>query len=160
QGHESSLLFHAGPDTVVGITGVRERTAANLSCGTNSSAAPNGALAGSASKMQNDAYAHDAEFERRTARSGASLVGNRREDRLAPRRSGGADRSRQRAAPGGARRDRAAAAADPPPPPGHAGVILVDTSVWVDHLRRGNDDLRRLLNGDEVLTHAAVIGEL
>jgi predicted nucleic acid-binding protein len=39
-------------------------------------------------------------------------------------------------------------------------VILVDTSVWVDHLRRGNEGLRRLLLDDEVLTHASVIGEL
>lgn len=39
-------------------------------------------------------------------------------------------------------------------------MILVDTSVWVDHLRRGNAGLRRLLLDDEVLTHASVIGEL
>lgn len=39
-------------------------------------------------------------------------------------------------------------------------MILVDTSVWVDHLRRGNERLRRLLLDDGVLTHASVIGEL
>ena len=39
-------------------------------------------------------------------------------------------------------------------------MILVDTSVWVDHLRRGNDRLRELLEEGEVLTHRFVIGEL
>jgi len=39
-------------------------------------------------------------------------------------------------------------------------VILADTSVWVDHLRVGNNMLARLLNSGEVLTHPFVIGEL
>lgn len=39
-------------------------------------------------------------------------------------------------------------------------VVLVDTSVWVDHFRRGNDALQRLLLRDAVLTHPWVIGEL
>jgi predicted nucleic acid-binding protein len=39
-------------------------------------------------------------------------------------------------------------------------VILVDTSVWVDHLRRGNDDLGRLLVDEQVLCHPFVVGEL
>lgn len=39
-------------------------------------------------------------------------------------------------------------------------MILVDTSVWVDHLRRGDKTLSMLLNADKVLTHPFVIGEL
>jgi len=39
-------------------------------------------------------------------------------------------------------------------------VILVDTSVWVEHLRRGNPRLRSLLHDGEVLCHPFVIGEL
>ncbi|HXC14180.1 MAG TPA: type II toxin-antitoxin system VapC family toxin [Stellaceae bacterium] len=39
-------------------------------------------------------------------------------------------------------------------------MILVDTSVWVDHLRAGNDRLTALLSGAEVLGHPFVIGEL
>jgi predicted nucleic acid-binding protein len=39
-------------------------------------------------------------------------------------------------------------------------MILVDTSVWVDHLRRGNHDLRRLLVDEQVLCHPFVVGEL
>jgi predicted nucleic acid-binding protein len=39
-------------------------------------------------------------------------------------------------------------------------VILVDTSVWVDHLRHGNDGIRRALEDGEVLCHPFVIGEL
>jgi predicted nucleic acid-binding protein len=39
-------------------------------------------------------------------------------------------------------------------------VILVDTSVWIDHLRRGNDRLAALLEAGEVLGHPFVTGEL
>ena len=39
-------------------------------------------------------------------------------------------------------------------------MILVDTSVWVDHLRNGNDALSVLLVKDEVVCHPMVIGEL
>jgi predicted nucleic acid-binding protein len=39
-------------------------------------------------------------------------------------------------------------------------VILVDTSVWVDHLRAGNKALADLLNTGMVLTHPFIIGEL
>jgi len=39
-------------------------------------------------------------------------------------------------------------------------VILVDTSVWVDHLRSGNRTLAALLLGEQVLTHPFIIGEL
>lgn len=39
-------------------------------------------------------------------------------------------------------------------------MILVDTSVWVDHLRRGNARLERLLNDALVLVHPFVLGEL
>ena len=37
---------------------------------------------------------------------------------------------------------------------------LIDTSVWVDHLREGVDELADLLNQSLVLTHPIVIGEL
>jgi len=39
-------------------------------------------------------------------------------------------------------------------------VILVDTSVWIDHLRSGNASLARLLDSGEVVAHPFVIGEL
>ncbi len=39
-------------------------------------------------------------------------------------------------------------------------MMLVDTSVWIDHLRRGNPQLAALLNEGGVLTHPLVIGEL
>jgi hypothetical protein len=38
--------------------------------------------------------------------------------------------------------------------------ILVDTSVWVDHLRNGNDQLAGLLKDGSVLHHRFVVGEL
>lgn len=39
-------------------------------------------------------------------------------------------------------------------------MVLVDTSVWVDHLRRGNPALRQLLEAEQVVCHAFVLGEL
>ncbi len=39
-------------------------------------------------------------------------------------------------------------------------MILVDTSVWVDHFRRADAILTALLQADEVLAHPFVIGEL
>ena len=39
-------------------------------------------------------------------------------------------------------------------------MILVDTSVWVDHLRRGNARLEALLLAGTVSCHPFVIGEL
>ena len=39
-------------------------------------------------------------------------------------------------------------------------MILVDTSVWVDHLRRGNNVLRELLDAGDVCCHPFVIGEI
>ncbi|MES9952691.1 MAG: type II toxin-antitoxin system VapC family toxin, partial [Candidatus Thiodiazotropha sp. 6PLUC2] len=39
-------------------------------------------------------------------------------------------------------------------------MILVDTSVWIDHLRSGDDALMTLLNSAQVLMHPFVLGEL
>ena len=39
-------------------------------------------------------------------------------------------------------------------------MILVDTSIWVDHLRAVDRTLERLLDGAAVLVHPFVIGEL
>jgi len=41
-----------------------------------------------------------------------------------------------------------------------AGLILVDTSIWIDHLRADNAALKRLLDAGRVLIHPFVIGEL
>lgn len=39
-------------------------------------------------------------------------------------------------------------------------MILVDTSVWVDHLRRGDAKLASALEGGLVFTHPFIVGEL
>ena len=39
-------------------------------------------------------------------------------------------------------------------------MILVDTSVWIDHLRVGDAALATLLNASQVLMHPFVLGEL
>ena len=39
-------------------------------------------------------------------------------------------------------------------------MILVDTSVWIDHLRKSNPQLVQLHSKALVLTHPFIIGEL
>ncbi|MBI1956774.1 MAG: PIN domain-containing protein [Acidobacteria bacterium] len=39
-------------------------------------------------------------------------------------------------------------------------MILVDTSVWIEHLRKGSERLRSLLYNEQVLCHPFVVGEL
>ena len=39
-------------------------------------------------------------------------------------------------------------------------MILVDTSVWIDHLRLGDPELASALQSCEVLCHPHVVGEL
>lgn len=39
-------------------------------------------------------------------------------------------------------------------------MVLVDTSVWVRHLREGDSALEQLLNSGEVVCHPYIVGEL
>ena len=39
-------------------------------------------------------------------------------------------------------------------------MILVDTSIWIDHLRTGDPELGELLRDGQVLAHPWVTGEL
>ena len=39
-------------------------------------------------------------------------------------------------------------------------MTLVDTSVWIEHLRAEDKKLTTLLNSSQVLTHPMVVGEL
>ncbi len=39
-------------------------------------------------------------------------------------------------------------------------MILADTSIWIDHLRSGNSEMRRLLSEGQVVTHPFIIAEL
>lgn len=39
-------------------------------------------------------------------------------------------------------------------------MILVDTSVWIDHLRKKEDQLTALLEQSQVFMHPMVLGEL
>lgn len=39
-------------------------------------------------------------------------------------------------------------------------MILIDTSVWIEHLRQGDKTLARLLNNNQALIHPFVIGEI
>ena len=39
-------------------------------------------------------------------------------------------------------------------------MILADTSVWIDHLRWGNDKLRKQLDDGQIVIHPFIIAEL
>jgi predicted nucleic acid-binding protein len=39
-------------------------------------------------------------------------------------------------------------------------VILADTSIWIDHFRHSDAELRRVIEEDTLLCHPFVIGEL
>ena len=39
-------------------------------------------------------------------------------------------------------------------------MILADTSVWIDHLRSGNQEMRKHLNRGEIVIHPFIIAEL
>jgi len=39
-------------------------------------------------------------------------------------------------------------------------LILADTSVWIDHLRSGNKELRKHLNNGNIVIHPFIIAEL
>jgi predicted nucleic acid-binding protein len=39
-------------------------------------------------------------------------------------------------------------------------MVLVDTSVWVRHLREGDSDLQKVLNDGQVMCHPYIVGEL
>ncbi len=44
--------------------------------------------------------------------------------------------------------------------PADTAMILVDTSIWVDHLRADNWQLATLLEAGQVLAHPFATGEL
>lgn len=39
-------------------------------------------------------------------------------------------------------------------------MILVDTSIWIDHFRHGDEHLIQLLQAERVISHTFIIGEL
>ena len=39
-------------------------------------------------------------------------------------------------------------------------MILADTSIWIDHLRSGNKEMRKLLNEGHIAIHPFIIAEL
>ena len=57
-------------------------------------------------------------------------------------------------------RQRAGYGEHPAPPERAYLMILVDTSVWIDHLRNPEPALQEQLKANNVLVHPIVVGEL
>src|ERR1041385_6745072 len=107
-------------------------------------------------------YEDYTQHRRRSPRARPPADADRRKDGARARGPGSPHRPRERAPPGGAGRHGACPAvrSAPAQQPSSGRVILVDTSVWVDRLRRDNPALRRLLDDATVAGHSFVIGEL
>lgn len=39
-------------------------------------------------------------------------------------------------------------------------MILADTSIWVEYLRRGDPEMEKLLSRDQIVTHPFVVAEI
>ncbi len=39
-------------------------------------------------------------------------------------------------------------------------MILVDSSIWIDHFRHGDPELTKIIGDDRLLCHPFVVGEL
>lgn len=65
-----------------------------------------------------------------------------------------------RKAPRCARGYHARRRSSPSPPERRGKGILVDTSVWIDHFRHSDADLRKVIADDRLPCHPVVIGEL
>src|SRR5690606_41081041 len=68
--------------------------------------------------------------------------------------------TRKRPPAGPAGRLRTTADRHPAAPDGTRGMILVDTSVWIDHMRSTEAHLSELLNEGRVCMHPHVLGEI
>jgi predicted nucleic acid-binding protein len=45
-------------------------------------------------------------------------------------------------------------------PQAAAELILADTSIWIDHFRSGNKELRKKLDQGQIVTHPFIVAEL
>src|ERR1700730_4328924 len=107
--------------------------------------------------MHTHAYAHNAESRRRACREGPAPQWNSRKDRPGARGSRGTHHPRECPTSRGVGRN---AGPSPPNPETSRPMMLVDTSVWVDHFRHGDPELATLLERGEVECHPFIIGEL
>jgi hypothetical protein len=110
--------------------------------------------------MHHCAYENDTQHRQRTPRAGRKAHGGVGKDRPCPYGSPGTHFQGEREAPGSAWRYREIVDPDPQTAIFEDSVILVDTSVWVDHFRDGNPRLTELLKNQGVLIHPFVVGEL
>jgi predicted nucleic acid-binding protein len=106
------------------------------------------------------AYENHAEHRRRVAGEGQTTERSQGKDRDRSRRARSPGCARERTQAGSPRwygKGSAPGAASTLP---KGLVVLVDTSVWIDHLRRGNAQLATRLENGEVEYHPFVVGEL
>ncbi len=112
-----------------------------------------------ASIMHIDMHENYHQPRRRTCRKGPETLRDYRKDGSRTSWSGSANRSRERASARTPRRN-GATARQRLSEKSQRVTVLVDTSVWVDHLRQGNKVFSALLEEGRVQCHPQVIGEL
>jgi len=110
--------------------------------------------------MHTNAYENDTEHRRRPFAQGCQAHRSEREDFPGAARSRGFDFSRKRAPVSGSWRHGEESQADQAQTGGRGSMILADTSVWIDHLRKGNKKLTALLSEGQVSCHPFIVGEL
>src|SRR4051794_38004479 len=110
-------------------------------------------------KRRAGSHADNGYARRRTRRQSPEVHRDRGKIRLGTRSSQGADRTRSRAAPDPSWRFSAGPEARAQAPI-EGRVILVDSSVWIDHLRHPSEILAYLLDRRQVVKHPFIIGEL
>src|SRR5512132_500638 len=111
--------------------------------------------------MHINMYEDDHHLGRRVVGTRERTDGDYREDRTCARRFAGADCTRERPQVGGPRWDRLFGL-DRSQAPIEAGdaVILVDSSVWIEHFRSSDSKLREILEQGSAVAHPFVVGEL
>src|SRR5208337_2450146 len=110
--------------------------------------------------MHTHAYEDDTYYRSESVRARSTTDRYPEKDRIGAGRLRGFDCARSRSALGRPGRCGAGVAICSETTDRDDGMILVDTSVWIAHFRKGGSKLGELLNEALVMVHPFVMGEL
>lgn len=106
------------------------------------------------------AYENDTQHRSGSAAGSGQTHGHLGEDLAREARPEGSGRKGVGKAIGRLGGNREVAGTDSSPKRQEDRMTIVDTSIWVDHFNRGNEQLANLLSEGTVLIHPFIIGEL